>query len=111
MHRHLLLLALLTGCPTSGTISPFISPAPVPDSSLCASMCQHIGPVDAGGLGCEEGEPLYDSTKPGPLGVPNETCTEFCQHQQANGVFINPRCVMTVTSCSQIEAARAKVCP
>ncbi len=73
-------------------------------------MCQHIGPADAGGLGCAEGQPLYDSTQPGEAGVPNESCTAFCQHQQANGVFINPRCIMQVTSCDQIEAARAKSC-
>lgn len=73
-------------------------------------MCQHIGPVDAGGLGCQEGMSVYSSTLPGEAGVMNMTCTAFCQHQQANGVFINPRCVMQVTSCAQIEAARAKTC-
>jgi hypothetical protein len=73
-------------------------------------MCAHIGPVDAGGLGCPEGQPVYDSTLPGEAGVPNETCTAFCQRQQANLVFINPRCVMQVTSCDQIEAARQKTC-
>ena len=83
---------------------------PEPDTDLCPQMCQHIGPADAGGLGCPEGDPLYNASLPGPANVPNETCTQFCQHQQANGVFINPRCVMQVTSCSQIEAARAKTC-
>jgi hypothetical protein len=73
-------------------------------------MCQHIGPVDAGGLGCAEGDPLYDSTQPGPPNIPNETCTQFCQHQQSNGVFLNPKCVMQVTACTQIETARAKNC-
>jgi hypothetical protein len=73
-------------------------------------MCAHIGPVDEGGLGCAEGQPVYDSTLPGDAGVPNESCTQFCEKQQANGVFINPRCVMQVTSCSQIETARAQTC-
>lgn len=104
MRRHLLLLAPLAflGCKPSVT--------PPPDTNLCAEMCQHIGPADAGGLGCPEGDPLYDSTKPGPAGVPNESCADFCAHQQANGVPINPRCVMQVTSCDQIEAARQKTC-
>lgn len=74
-------------------------------------MCQHIGPADAGGLGCAEGDSVYSSTLPGEAGVPNMTCTQFCQHQQANGVFINPKCVMQVTACDQIEAARASTCP
>jgi hypothetical protein len=104
MRRNLLLLALLAFLGCKPTVTP------PPDTDLCAAMCQHIGPADAGGLGCAEGEPLYDSTKPGDAGVPNESCTEFCQHQQANGVFVNPRCVMQVTSCDQIEAARAKTC-
>ncbi len=105
MRPTLLLLAPLAfiGC------QPAVSPPP--DSNLCPQMCQHIGPADAGGLGCVEGNPFYDSAKGGEAGVPNETCTEFCIHQQANGVFINPRCVIQVTSCDQIEAARAKTCP
>ena len=103
---HLLLFATVAACNPAS--SP--SPTPVPDTNLCPQMCQHIGPVNAGGLGCAEGDPLYDSTQPGPMGVPNETCTQFCVHQQNNGIFINPKCVTQVTSCSQIEAARAKSC-
>ena len=102
---HLLLLALVAGCQSSSTAVTV-----PPDTNLCAAACQHIGPVDAGGIGCEEGEPLYDSNKPGPEGVPNETCTEFCEHQQGQGVFVNPRCLMQITSCDQIESARAKTC-
>jgi hypothetical protein len=104
MRPHPLLFAplVLLGCPHAVT--------PPVDTDLCPAMCQHIGSVLEGGLGCAEGQPVYDSTKPGEAGVPNESCTEFCQHQQANGVSINPRCVMQVTSCDQIEAARAKNC-
>ncbi len=101
----LLLLTFVAAC--NPAASP--NPTPAPDTSLCAPMCAHIGTGD-GGLGCAEGDPLYDSTQPGPVGVPNETCTQFCVHQQNNGVFINPRCVMQVTSCAQIEAARQKTC-
>jgi hypothetical protein len=74
-------------------------------------MCAHIGPIDEGGLGCAEGMSFHSSILPGEAGVMNMTCTAFCQHQQANGVFINPRCVMQVTSCSEIEAVRQKTCP
>jgi hypothetical protein len=84
------------------------NPNPQPDSEICAQMCDHIGPKDNGGLGCEEGNPVYDSDKPGPKDVPNETCEEFCKITQNNGISMNPRCVALVDSCDQIESARAK---
>lgn len=103
----LALVLVLCGCPVA---RPSVRPHPqaVPDTALCAAMCAHIGPK---GLNCEEGQPVYDSDKPGPTDVPNVTCEDFCKDQQANGVFINPRCVMKVSACSEIEVARQKVCP
>jgi hypothetical protein len=85
-----------------------VKPTPKPDSDICVQMCDHIGPKEKGGLGCEEGDPVYDSDKPGPKDVPNETCEEFCKITQNNGVSMNPRCVALVESCDQIEEARAK---
>lgn len=73
-------------------------------------MCQHIGPKAQGGLGCPEGDPVYDSDLPGPRGTPNKSCEQFCKDQQSNGVFINPRCVAQVKSCDEIEAARQRTC-
>jgi hypothetical protein len=70
-------------------------------------MCSHIGP---NGLKCEEGEPVYDSDIPGERGIPNQSCEDFCKQQQALGVFINPKCVMKVKSCDEIESARLKRC-
>ena len=103
MPRILLLLAFaLIGCPPAVT--------PPPDTDLCPAMCAHIGSIDEGGLGCVEGQPIYSSALAGEAGVPNMTCTQFCQHQQASGIFINPRCVMQVTSCSQSEAVRQQTC-
>jgi hypothetical protein len=84
------------------------SPAPKPDSNICAKMCQHIGPKNKGGLGCEEGNSVYDSDKPGLKDVPNESCEEFCKITQNNGVSMNPSCVLLVKSCSQIERYRNK---
>lgn len=101
--RYLLSLLglLLVGCPQKG-------PVPKPDSDLCSKMCQHIGSKDKGGLGCDEGEPVYDSDKPGPKDVPNESCEEFCKKTQENGVSMNPRCVFLIEYCDQIETYRAK---
>jgi hypothetical protein len=74
-------------------------------------MCQHIGPVEAGGLGCAEGAPVYDSDLPGPVDVPNKSCTDFCKDQQNNGLYLNPRCLLQIKSCDEIETARQKTCP
>jgi nitrous oxide reductase accessory protein NosL len=85
--------------------SPSPNPADVPDSELCDEMCNHLRD-----LGCEEGQDYYDLDKPGPVDVPNATCEDFCLYQQANGVFVNPRCVMTVPSCEDIEDYRKMDC-
>lgn len=108
--RTLLFLALtLIACePTREAPTP--SPKPVPDSQLIPEMCKHLGPKAEGGLGCEEGMPVYNSDIPGPPGVPNQSCVDFYTELQAKGYFVNPRCVMHVTACDQIEAARQKLC-
>lgn len=114
MRKLILVLAtsvFVLGCPTTTPVSP--QPRPVPDSDLCGDMCKRIGPKTAdnpNGLGCEEGEPVYDSNIPGEPGKPNLSCEAFCVQQQKIGVFINPRCVMQVKSCNEIEAARKKTC-
>ena len=104
MRRETALVAALFAAACNPAASP--NPVPVPDSNYCPQMCQVIGPADAGGLGCAEGEPLYDSTLPGPANVPNESCTQFCTRQQSLGVFVNPKCVMQVTA-----YARNRSCP
>jgi len=101
----LVLLSLLWGCTPTPKQPPSPNPAVVPDSELCGSMCDHLS-----ALGCEEGQPLYDSDRPGKQGVPNMTCKEFCEEQQVRGTFINPRCVLKVQHCSEIEPSRQKVC-
>lgn len=75
------------------------------DTAMCPKACDHLR-----ALGCEEGKPYYDSDKPGPKGVPNASCEEFCQHQQDNHIALNPTCLAVVPSCDQIEAWRTKDC-
>jgi hypothetical protein len=96
-----LAIALLVACSTDRVRSP--NPLPAPDSDRCEPMCNYLLQ-----LGCDEGKPLYDSDKPGPVGVPNEQCPEWCVKQQANGVFLNPRCIMKAPSCLAVEAYRAR---
>jgi hypothetical protein len=112
--RHISLFTILiglflVGCPHQGDREA-PSPAPIkpPDTDLCGKMCAHLGPKDKGGLGCEEGTPVYNSDKPGPVDVPNETCEEFCKVSQDRGAFMNPRCVMLVPSCDKVEEYRKK---
>lgn len=66
-------------------------------------MCKHLAD-----LKCPEAEPVYNSDKPGPVDVPNQTCSDFCQEIQGNGVALNPKCVEIVPSCDLIEAYRQK---
>lgn len=98
--RRSLLLLLLIGCHPQPTPDP---PGPNPVVTDCETMCQHIGPEN---LGCDEGLPVYDSDLPGEPGVPNQSCTAFCEQQQENGLELNPRCVAKVQSCQEIETAR-----
>jgi hypothetical protein len=102
--RKLLFVLVLLGChPQDVKPSPAPSPTPAPVTSPCEDMCKAIGPD---GLKCEEGQPTYDSDLPGPAGVPNQTCTAFCEKQQDNGVNLHPSCVAKVKSCDEIETAR-----
>jgi hypothetical protein len=106
MRNFTILVALaftLIGCPCPDPASP--NPQPVPDSDMCPLMCAHLKT-----LGCEEGQAVYDSDKPGPKDVPNKTCEDFCVEQQSNGIFVNPRCVAKVKTCDEIEAARKNTC-
>lgn len=100
------------GCPREPQ-SPSPRPDPVTDSELCGAMCEHIGPKTAknpNALDCYEGGPVYDSDVPGPKDVPNVSCEDFCKKQQANGSFLNPRCVMKAPTCAAIEDYRAMDC-
>jgi len=68
----------------------------------CDGMCAHFMDLE-----CLEGEPFYDSDKPGPVGEPNTTCVEFCESQMALGVNLNTACAAQAPSCEEIEAYRA----
>ena len=98
--KRLVLALILTGC-FAGPEHP--EPPTPPDTDLCGSMCDHLLK-----LGCEEGKAVYDIDTPGPPDVPNVTCKAFCERLQKDGVFVNPKCVMAVTSCGAIEPARQK---
>lgn len=97
-------LLLLTACPASNP-APTPRVVPAADSDLLGAMCQHLK-----ALKCEEGNDVYDSDVPGPKDVPNTTCEAAYRKMQDNGVWLNPKCVLKVTSCDQIEEARKHKC-
>ncbi len=87
------------------TVAPGPWPIQPPDTSECSTMCKHLQ-----ALKCEEGLDLYNSDLPGPKGVANQTCADWCEEVQGRGMFQNPRCVKTVPSCDLIEEYRKKTC-
>jgi hypothetical protein len=85
MWRLLILSVFLISC---GHIRPI--PVPIPkDSSSCAAACANLQK-----LGCEEGKPLEDGT----------TCEKFCVDTQKAGHDLNPKCLVTVEECYEVEA-------
>jgi hypothetical protein len=94
----------VTGCPPPEP-KPIPPPNPPVDTDWCKAMCDHLGPDN---LDCEEGTDVYNSDKPGPKDVPNQTCEDWCVEMQDKGLFLNPRCVSTVPSCREIEEYRQK---
>lgn len=98
-----ILVVLAATCDNNRRDPPSPSPLDPPNTDDCAAMCDHLE-----ALGCEEGQPVYDSDVEGPVDVPNTSCEEFCRRSQQRGAFLNPRCVSTVLTCSQIEDYRSR---
>ena len=96
---------LLIGCPHPLQDPEVPPPNPPVDTDWCKAMCDNIGPK---GLSCDEGKPVYNSDKPGPKDVPNQSCEEWCVELQDKGFFINPRCMSVVPTCDDIEDWRLK---
>lgn len=63
------------------------------DTEQCAAACIHLR-----NLGCEEGQDLEDGT----------TCTKFCVDTQVSGHALSPSCVLTISSCEELEPKCAK---
>lgn len=106
MHQKLLAaLLFVTSCYTPTVAYDPVTPAPIapPDSDFCAPMCQKWQ-----SLKCPQGDDVYNNDIPGPDGVPNQKCTDWCKEEQVKGVFLNPRCTKSVTKCEDIEPYRQK---
>ncbi len=100
-HLTVLLSLVILGCPPVDPVIP--PPTPPPNTDLCAAMCDHLAK-----LGCEEGQPVYNNDIAGPVDVPNQSCADNCTELQTKGFFVNPKCVLLVEQCTQIEPFRQK---
>jgi len=96
----LLPLLVLSACPRTEYVPP---PIPPPDTDLCDEACAHLEE-----LGCEEGEPVYDDSRPGPKGVPNLSCADWCRDLQKKGYAFNPRCLRIVPDCLLVDDYQMK---
>jgi hypothetical protein len=91
---------------TCSPADPAVPKPPVDEASdptYCTAACKHLAD-----LGCPEGEPVYNSDLPGPLDVPNQSCADWCKELQDRDAALNPRCLLLITDCTQIEEYRAK---
>ncbi len=81
-------------------------PEKIVDSDMCRLACENIGPT---GLGCEEGEPIEMVSGGCDAGIDNVrcvSCEKFCVDTQTTGVWLQPGCVASVKSCSEIEGCQ-----
>jgi hypothetical protein len=88
------LLGMLSGCPSGPGPNPGPDVPPGPDSRFekpCADFCQHLR-----ALKCKEGEPL-------PNG---KSCETFCIDTQKEGHNLNIPCILQIQSCAEQERCR-----
>lgn len=83
---------LLFACAGPGE-DPAPHVTPVCGIELCGEACTHMAE-----LGCEEGTPV-ELPDGGSM-----SCSEFCQYEHENGVYWNTECIVSITTCEQIES-------
>lgn len=91
------LFCLNTGCP-----QPPVGPHPTPvvtDTNMCVPAEEHLQEL------CKA-DPVKNSycCKVAAPTKKGKTFTQFCIEKQNQGVFLNPRCLASVTSCDKINA-------
>ena len=99
----------------AGKVTP--NPPVITDQAECAAACANLQR-----LHCVEGEPIVMGTScqvnsdcrgldgnPDPLqvcsaGLCTTSCTNFCIETENQGVWLDPKCVQSITSCDQINS-------
>lgn len=93
--------AVFSGCPAQ-TNEPPTPPTPTPivtDTDQCAPAEQHLHDL----CSADPGKNNYCCRVVAPT-KKGKSYTQFCQEKQNEGVFLNPKCIESVTSCDQIDA-------
>ena len=93
-------LALFNDCTSAS--EPVTPPTPTPivtDTDQCAPAEKHLHDLCAADATknsycCQ----IVAPTKKG------KSYTQFCQEKQAQGVFLNPKCVANIVSCDKIDS-------
>lgn len=90
--RATVLALVLCACEPS---APPLQPTPRQplDSSSCDAACAHLRELQ-----CEEGFALQDGT----------SCEQFCHDTQDSGHALNPTCVLTIQTCSELDSRCAR---
>ncbi len=113
-------MALFAQCtvihPSPGAKSQ--APSNITDQGNCALACGHMASI-----GCIQSQPISmpgtcraNTDCKGPDGAPDQfqtcsalgtcmvTCTNLCISTENNGVWLNPTCVLGITSCDQVDS-------
>lgn len=86
------LLGCVEGCPRENEV-PWNPPVVITDSDHCKLACEHLRD-----LKCKEGDPVKATGDAGYV-----SCEDFCRETQSNGVWLNPKCVEQINTCSELE--------
>lgn len=108
----MLLTMTLSGCPRSADVTPM--PPVVTDQDMCSPACHNLQKLQ-----CKEGNPIDMKAKcmtqadcRGKATCSNgrctTSCTDFCVDTENQGVWLDPGCVATITSCADIDKCPLK---
>ena len=90
-----ILVTLVAAC--GPTAPPPPTPAPTPvvtDTAFCDAAEANLIK-----LGCPEGKPTKRGTR----------FSDVCRDLHENGIFVNPRCLATISSCSAVDVCTRTV--
>lgn len=84
-----------------GACGPAKSPPPTPAPTPVVTDTQFCDAAEANliKLGCPEGKPTKRGTRFG----------DVCRDLHENGIFVNPRCLATISTCSAVDVCTRTV--
>ena len=88
---------IIAGCNQGATIA-HPNPSVIDDTDKCVDADQHLAQLCA--VDSEKNSYCCATESPTKKG---KTFTQFCIEKQNEGVWLNPTCLSTITSCDQID--------